>query len=530
MTARIALPLALVVLSAPVILFGIGSYSLVNGDEGIYHYMARHMVEAGDWFRLEFTGEERVYDTLTHAPLFLWGKALVILFLGDSYFSMRVLSACLGILSLLATYRLVEYLANPRAAFLAGLVQLTTFQFVYMHAARTGEMETAITLSLTLSVLLFLRAIDTGKGFAFHHLCLIALINLKLALVAIPLIAEAAYFAIHPSARGRLRDWVRSACWMIPLGLAWHGYQWVVHAEQLGAVIHDLTRQSYGAAGGQGERLAMAGQVGYYAKELVFGAYPHALFYPWAIIAVMVGAKRGRERSGWTLVALYIASAATFFLSITLHQPWYLIPVIPLAAAFTGAALDRVTREVPRPIALVAIAVTAVFAASIRLPLVDFNPFAERAAVATPEAVWRDLSLPLAAILSIAILVAALATRRWVVRPIVIAAPLIAGLLLVGGVRVLAPLRFVDHVSESERLKQQLDAARREGTPIEYPVVVRENGKFKARYHFGDDFSIRRLPAARRAQGEYFALRQKDSTFGTPPSAKPDDPSAGGRR
>lgn len=55
----------------------------MNGDEGIYHYMARRMVETGDRFLLEFTGEHRVYDTLTHAPLFLWAKALSILAIGS---------------------------------------------------------------------------------------------------------------------------------------------------------------------------------------------------------------------------------------------------------------------------------------------------------------------------------------------------------------------------------------------------------------------------------------------------------------
>ena len=53
----------LVVLSIPLIFWGLGDYSLVNDDEEIYHVVARTMVETGDWTRLQFYDEHRVYDT-----------------------------------------------------------------------------------------------------------------------------------------------------------------------------------------------------------------------------------------------------------------------------------------------------------------------------------------------------------------------------------------------------------------------------------------------------------------------------------
>ncbi len=173
--------LLLVLLASPLLFYGLGSYGIVNGDEAIYHYFARHMVQSGDWFRLVFAGEDRFIDAFTHAPLYSWAKAVVILVFGDSLYTMRVLSACMGVLSILATYHLVAHIANVRAAFLAGLIQLTTLQFVYLHSARTGEMETSLTLAFTLSALFFLRAVKDGRSFIPHHLCLVALINLNLA-------------------------------------------------------------------------------------------------------------------------------------------------------------------------------------------------------------------------------------------------------------------------------------------------------------------------------------------------------------
>ena len=49
---------------------------------------------------------------------------------------MRILSALAGVLSVLATYGLTAYLFGRWAGLIAGVVQLTTFQFVYLHGTR----------------------------------------------------------------------------------------------------------------------------------------------------------------------------------------------------------------------------------------------------------------------------------------------------------------------------------------------------------------------------------------------------------
>ena len=77
--------------------------------------------------------------------------------------TMRILSALFAIASVLMTYRLTLYLVNDRrAAFLAGLIQLTTMQFVHLHSARTGELEPLITFLYTLCALLFLGGAYAG--------------------------------------------------------------------------------------------------------------------------------------------------------------------------------------------------------------------------------------------------------------------------------------------------------------------------------------------------------------------------------
>lgn len=511
-------PLLLALLAVPVLFYGLDRYSIVNGDEAIYHAMARRMLETGEWWVLRFRGEERLYDTLTHAPLYLWAQALVIAVLGDGRLSMRLLSATLGLASVLATWALVRRIANDRAAFLAGAVLLSTYQFVYLHGARTGEMETALTTAFVLSALLFLRAVETGRGFTAHHLCLVALANLKLAIVAVPILAELTWFALHPPARPRLRPWIATAAWILPLGLAWHAAQLAIHWDELPAIASTLVRQAGGRAGGPGLAAHLVHHARFYGEQLLAGTLPYTPFHPIALYAVLRGA-RGAERPRWALVALYAAAVFAFFFTLRIHRPWYLIPALPFLAAFLGAWLDGLLERLPGRSVRLALAAAVAVAACVRVPVFAFDPFAERAVVAWPEPEAHGLlglgpwatGLAVAALAGAAI--AAVARRG---RPRWLGAPLAAGLLAVAGLRVAAPLAGVSHTSAMEALRNRLDAARAAGRPLPRTLRLSEGGPVKARYYFGDAFEVRPAPPALRRWGVALVLEARD-----PPALPP---------
>ena len=160
---RVAIAL-LVLLSVPLLFVGLGSYSLVNGDEAIYRLISLRMLDTGDWLTLHDGVEPRFYDTFMNAPLHYWARALLHAVLGEGLWVSRLLSALFGLATVLVTYRLALRLAPGSAnggrwaAFLAGFVQLTTYQFVWLHGARTGELETLVSFLVTAALLLFLFA------------------------------------------------------------------------------------------------------------------------------------------------------------------------------------------------------------------------------------------------------------------------------------------------------------------------------------------------------------------------------------
>jgi arylsulfatase len=501
---------ALVLLSIPWILLGLGSYSVVNGDEAVYHSIASRMVETGNWLHLEFKGEHRVYDTFMNAPIQYWARASLIALLGSNLFTMRILSALFGVASILMTYRLVLHLTSHRSAFLAGLIQLTTFQFVYLHSARTGELEPVLAFLLTLTALLFLRAVEEKRSWIPHHLCLVLLLNLKLPIVVLPVAAELLWFAITPSGRERQRSWLVTGIAVAPFAFAWHAFQVVLLWGDFQDVLRTMGGQAAGTAGHRiGRPLS---NLLFYGRTLLFGAFPYALAYPLALVGVLRDGGDERVRDGWRALALYAAVFLGFFVLVSKHHHWYVIPAYPFLSAFLGAWLGRLAG---RPFGWLTLGGIAGVLAAIPWISVDvtaFSPFAERAMTMSMQVQGRSLA-GLGPTLGFAATAILLGGALWVGRSVVRGRPgVVVGALTViligyGAVRVSVPLAHLGYRSEMARLHDRLQEERRAGTPSDFPIGVREPGRVLALYYFGDDYEI--LPLRRGFGAAYFLLFER---------------------
>src|SRR5262245_5668581 len=111
-------PLALLSLAAIVVLFAnLGGGALWDEDEPRNATCAYEMQQRGDWIVPTFNGELR-----THKPILLyWGMLSAYRVLGVSELSARLTSAMMGLISVLATYRLGQRLFGREAAFWSAL-------------------------------------------------------------------------------------------------------------------------------------------------------------------------------------------------------------------------------------------------------------------------------------------------------------------------------------------------------------------------------------------------------------------------
>jgi 4-amino-4-deoxy-L-arabinose transferase-like glycosyltransferase len=502
--ARWHLPL-LVALGIPVFFLGLGSYSVVSGDEGYYHTAALHMVESGDWFTLEFHGEPRTYDTFMNAPTQYWARALLILALGDNLWSMRLLSAVFGLLTVLATYRLARAIApdrGPAAALVAGLVQLTCYQSVWLHGARTGELDAIVSFLLAAAVLSLVRAVRDGRSFVPHHLCLAFLVTVKLPLVLVPVLAELVLVATTPAVRAHLRRYLRSAVLVVPLGLVWHAAQAVRLRDDFAGVAAQMLGQASGAVGWEDKIGTPAENLVWYARHLLSGAFPWSLAMAPAFVAATRGAfgrspaeplgERLPLRAAWCALVVLLA----FFVGVSKRFPWYVLPAYPILAALTGLWIADVAR---RAGAWSTAAAAAVLTLACWLVPADASPFDERAPVVAMETAWREPAVVAAAVgvpVTFALALAALAAARAVLRERAgraLAALLLLVLLPLAALRVGYPLRSMEPISELERLHAEVDAKRRAGEPIDFPVrLPPRQGFLKISYYFREHYVLRR--------------------------------------
>ncbi len=507
-----AVPIAL---SLPIIFYGLGGYSLVSGDEGFYHYVAREMVRSGDWFNLRFVGETQLYETFLNAPLHYWMKAALIGLFGDSYWTMRLLAALFGLLSVLVTYRLTTYLANRTAGLLASVIHLTTFQFIYWHSARTGELEPLVTFVIGLAAYLFLRSLETGRGFLGHHLCLVLLVNLKLPLVLLPLLAESAFFLVMPKWRHRCRDWILAGLPLVPLAFLWHGYQAARHWSEFGGILGEFASNARGAPGdGDGRGAVLVRHLRYYGSWMWRGAFPYVLVYPIALFAVLRSGGGTWARARWTFIALQLFTIVAFYVAITKRLAWYLIPCFPFLSAAAGAWFERLRHGRHGLPTILAIAGVLAAVAWIDFPVAGLNPFSANVRWSSEiETSWRSV-LGVGAAVGVPLTLAALALAQIAGRA---AAPartaacstalLACALVAIAAARTLAPLKYVHHQSEMARLRESLTRTLASGGSLSYPIAVREPGILKAKYFFGDEFEVITRFAVR--DSVYFELRPK---------------------
>jgi 4-amino-4-deoxy-L-arabinose transferase-like glycosyltransferase len=132
--------LILIALASLVILTSLGNGSLVDWDEAIYAQVAREIIQNGNWVTLSH-GYQPYFEK---PPLLMWSIVASYKLFGVNEFSARLPSAIAGILLVYTTYLCGRTIYGSRTGFLAGLILLSCFGFVYQ--SRNGTTNIPLTL------------------------------------------------------------------------------------------------------------------------------------------------------------------------------------------------------------------------------------------------------------------------------------------------------------------------------------------------------------------------------------------------
>ncbi len=352
------------------LLLRLGVNELGSADEATHAQVAREMARDGHWLYPTCRGE----PYFEKPPLKFWLTALTFLVAGESEFTARLGSALFGLGAVWGVMRLGSLLFNRGVGLAAGLVLVTTWEFLFNHCARTGEMDSALLFFSALSVValwkarvernprnLYAAALWLALGFLTKgHLALLPLLWLPLVWWVKP------RFEVIPTGGGqegeRQESWhpeppsphlppPTSSCFSprhlalacaIFLGISapWFLLQLLHYGGRFWDYMfrHNLA----GYAMGTVERADISAR---YCLELVLW-----LDYPWPPMILLGGLMffcrklttefaRIHVARLW-LLAWFGVTTLVFALSKT-KLPWYHLPILIPASVMAGFALER---------------------------------------------------------------------------------------------------------------------------------------------------------------------------------------------
>lgn len=132
-------------------------------DEAAFAYTTDSMLRTGDWVVL------RVHEKFVHlnaAPLYNWLTCLTADLFPNGDVRYRVWSAVFGVACGLAVLVLGTLLFRPEVGFLASILLLTNFQFLFAHGYRNGVMEPGTAFFITCDVIAYVRTQSTiGRSY-----------------------------------------------------------------------------------------------------------------------------------------------------------------------------------------------------------------------------------------------------------------------------------------------------------------------------------------------------------------------------
>ena len=371
--------LCLVALAGLLLFWKLGATSFRDGDEATYAQCAREMLSRGDYLNILYRGE----PFLEKPPLKIWLIALGYRLFGINELGARFSSALFALGTVAITILLGRRLFGATAGLLAGIILLSSVQFIHQHCGRTAELEPETTFLYLASMACLWLARRDCRWFYGLAATLGALVMTK-GPVVIPALVTAAILLATERPRVKIagRIAILSCLIFVAIAVPWHVYQLVVRGSAFRSAYLDahILGRFFGnpPTGVSGNVVGITSQsaVAFYGPVVFHSLFPwSALLLP--ALAFQVWDTVRRRSDGARLLVAWIA---VFALTIGISKgklSWYIIPVLPALAISIAEFLPRLLGQRPRWLGFGLIA--AAFAASLVFaPAPHYDPYAHR--------------------------------------------------------------------------------------------------------------------------------------------------------
>lgn len=327
--------LILIILSTTVFLAKLGQGSLNDWDEAIYAQVSKEIVSSGNWLTLHWN----YYEWFHKPPLFMWSTSLLYSIFGVNEFWARASSALSGIATVIITYLIGKLIYDQKVGFLAGLILLTSYQFVAQ--SRFGTTDIMLTMFVSMAIYGYLKVTRDQGQEAWWYLiglcCGLSIMTKGVAGLLAPLIIIVSVIT-DKKVMTTLRSiyfWQGVFCCFLVF-LPWHIFMYLTHGQNFWETYlgyHVINRATTAIEGHNKERM-------YYLFSLKGFFFPWFYLLPFAIV-IKLREIFARQDKQTILVNLLLVTFCVYTIANT-KLPWYIVPIYPALAIYVSYLLNQI--------------------------------------------------------------------------------------------------------------------------------------------------------------------------------------------
>jgi 4-amino-4-deoxy-L-arabinose transferase-like glycosyltransferase len=399
---RSSLPLAaLAAVVACVWFLTLDARHLLPADEGRYAEIAREMLASGDWVTIRYNGVKY----FEKPPLQIWMTALAFKAFGIGEWQARLWTALCGAAGLIVTATAAARWYGKRVGVLTGLVLLAAPAWNIGGHFNSLDIGLSAALAWVLSGFLIAQHPD-ASGAARRNWMLVAWAAMGLAVLSkglIGLVLPGLILVVYSVAARDVSVWRRlhlgvGLIVMLAIAAPWFVLISRRNPEFLDFFFIHEHLQRYLSPIHHRE-----GGWWYFLPQLVLGFLPW-LGLSWSMAKSVRSEPAHEGFRPALLLGTWAATILVFFSFSSSKLPGYILPIYPALAILAACALDRLDRRQWRRHILGALALMVI--GCVATPFVAGLGSAE-----TPNALFRDFALWLAAALALGLVGFAIAWR-----------------------------------------------------------------------------------------------------------------------
>ncbi|MFC1621888.1 glycosyltransferase family 39 protein [Patescibacteria group bacterium] len=338
----------LIVISAFLIFFKLGSTHLIPWDEAIYAKVAKNMVQLGDYISLRWDYNNLWFEK---PPFGIWTQALTMNLIGISSLAARLPSAIFGFGTIILVYFIAKKYFGPKVGFVSGLSLLTTFHF--LQYSRYAMLDVTSTFFMTLAMYLYLKAKeqDILKFWIFSGISVGFAVMTKGIIGFLPFVIIGGYelYLITTQKQKLLtKRYLHMFGASAVVFLPWHLLMTIKYKSNFisSYLIYHVFDRATTAVEDKGQPIYWYFVVLKVSMRLWFisllGAFPFSLYQSFK-----------RKDKKYTLLIIWSVIIFMFFSLAQSKIVWYIIPIYPVLAIINGVfavkVIDFIAQKIKNP-------------------------------------------------------------------------------------------------------------------------------------------------------------------------------------